>query len=183
MFKSHHRSPNSAKHLARIMFCVFLLTFICARAAVFLIMARKIPDLFLYVGDTHVHHLNYGIFLLSIVGCYMLLTGPAGRALEVCAVMYAFGLALTFDEFGMWLHLGGTYWQRASFDAVTVVAALLGFISVAPDFRRMRLRHWFWFAVSSLMAGGFFILLANSFNYAERVWIPKWEQIEAAGPK
>jgi hypothetical protein len=30
-------------------------------------------------------------------------------------------MALTFDEFGMWLHLGGSYWQRASFDAVIVL--------------------------------------------------------------
>jgi hypothetical protein len=34
-------------------------------------------------------------------------------------------MALTFDEFGMWLHLGGSYWQRASIDASIVVAALL----------------------------------------------------------
>ena len=30
-------------------------------------MARRMPDLFLHLGGTHVHHLNYGIFLLSAV--------------------------------------------------------------------------------------------------------------------
>lgn len=172
-----------AKHLARVMLCVFLLTFICARVVVFLIMAHKIPDLFLYVGDTHVHHLNYGIFMLSAVGCYLILTGPTGRALELCTIVYAVGLALTFDEFGMWLHLGGPYWQRASFDAVTVVAALLGLISAAPHLNRLRSRHWLWLAVTSLMAGGFFVLLINSFNYAERTWMPRWEELEANGPR
>jgi hypothetical protein len=35
-------------------------------------------------------------------------------------------MALTFDEFGMWLHLGGSYWQRASFDAVVCYQVFLG---------------------------------------------------------
>ena len=34
------------------------------------------------------------------------------------AALMMLAMALTFDEFGMWLHLGGSYWQRASFDAV-----------------------------------------------------------------
>jgi len=52
------------------------------------------------------------------------------------------GLALTFDEFGMWLHLGGSYWQRASYDAVVLVAALLGLVAFAPALRRFRAHHW-----------------------------------------
>ena len=31
------------------------------------------PDLYLFLGQTHIHHLNYGIFLLSGVGAYLLL--------------------------------------------------------------------------------------------------------------
>ena len=30
--------------------------------------ARRIPDVYLHLGGTHVHHLNYGIFLLAAVG-------------------------------------------------------------------------------------------------------------------
>ena len=40
--------------------------------------------------------------------------------------MYGVGLALTFDEFGLWFHLGGSYWQRASFDAVVVIGGPAG---------------------------------------------------------
>jgi len=47
--------------------------------------------------------------------------------LTLAALVYGVGLALTFDEFGMWVHLGGPYWQRASFDAVVLIA-----------------RHWAW---------------------------------------
>jgi len=47
-------------------------------------------------------------------------------------VIYGIGLGLTFDEFGMWLHLNGDYWQRASFDAVIVLAAALGSRALPP---------------------------------------------------
>jgi hypothetical protein len=48
---------------------------------------------------------------------------------------------LTFDEFGMWLHLGGSYWQRASVDAIIVVAALLGLLGFATAIRRFEALH------------------------------------------
>jgi hypothetical protein len=132
---------HETRRLARLVLFVFLLTFIISRVLVFLIMARMIPDLYMHMGGTHVHHLNYGIFGLVGVGAWMLFSPPAGRQRTVCALLYAVGLALTFDEFGMWLHLGGDYWQRASFDAVTVVAAVLALIAYAPAREHWTIRH------------------------------------------
>ena len=85
----------------------FLFTFIAARLLVFLIVARRIPDIYLHLGGTHVHHLNYGIFLLTGVGAYLLLGTPGPRAKLWSARLYGVGLALTFDEFGLWVHLEG----------------------------------------------------------------------------
>ena len=51
-------SPLPGRRLARIVFTTFLLTFIASRVLVILIMGRIIPDLFLHLGGTHVHHLN-----------------------------------------------------------------------------------------------------------------------------
>jgi len=98
---------NIRVRLPRLILSAFVLTFIAARLLVFAIMARWIPDLYLHVGanQTHVHHLNYGIFLLSFVGAYLLLGHPRGKNLERAGIIYGIGLALTFDEFGMWLHL------------------------------------------------------------------------------
>src|SRR5688572_30741649 len=92
--------PGAAA-MARRVLAAFVGTFVAARVVVFLIMSRRVPDLFLHVGGTHVHHLNYGIFLLSGVGAYLLFGRPAGRRLSAAAVAYGVGLALTFDEFGM----------------------------------------------------------------------------------
>ena len=68
---------------------------------------------------------------------------PTGRAAEVTAVLYGVAMGLTFDEFGMWLHLGGSYWQRASVDVVIVVAALFGLVAFARTLKRIE-RHHFW---------------------------------------
>ena len=155
--------------VARIILVSFVMTFMAARVLVFLIVSRRIPDLFLHVGGTHIHHLNYGIFLLSGVGAYLLLMRPAGRRLLVAAATYGVGLALTFYEFGLWVHLGGSYWQRASFDAVVVIGALLTLIAVAPGWRRFQPHHSFTavaLALASLMFGA---LLVDSFRYADRL--------------
>lgn len=171
------------RRLGRIVFFVFLVTFILARIVVFLIMAHRIPDLYLHLGGTHVHHLNYGIFLLSGVGAYLLLHRPTGQALSVAAIVYGVGLALTFDEFGMWLHLGGSYWQRASFDGVTVVAALLGLVAFAPPIQTLRPAHWSAIAVAIVLTVAFGAMLKGSLRFAEDEAGPRLRQLELAQPR
>lgn len=77
--------------VARIILVAFVMTFMAARVLVFLIVSRRIPDLFLHVGGTHIHHLNYGIFLLSGIGAYLLLMRPQGRLIPVCGPASAEG--------------------------------------------------------------------------------------------
>ncbi|HEX4480703.1 MAG TPA: hypothetical protein VH082_07845 [Rudaea sp.] len=131
----------STDELARRALLAFILTFIAARVLVFLIMSDRIPNLYFFLRGTHVHHLNYGIFLLAAVGGFVLFNAPTGRMLKVAAFAYGIAMALTFDEFGMWLHLGGSYWQRASVDATIVVAALLAFIGYARSIRSYSTKH------------------------------------------
>ena len=85
---------NVHQHASRILVS-FLFTFMAARITVFLILSRRIPDLYLYLGSTHIHHLNYGIFLLSGVGAYLLLARPEVKGLRWACTLYGIGLALT----------------------------------------------------------------------------------------
>jgi hypothetical protein len=147
----------------------FLFTFMAARITVFLIVSRRIPDFYLHLGGTHVHHLNYGIFLLAGVGAYLLLGQPADKGLGWALALYGIGMALTFDEFGMWLHLGGSYWQRASFDAVVVVAGFFGLVVMAPHLSRFRPHHWFTAGALAVALLVFGVLLADSFRYAHHM--------------
>ncbi|MFH1370659.1 MAG: hypothetical protein ABII09_05165 [Planctomycetota bacterium] len=181
--KIENHSSSASARLARQILTAFLLTFITARIIVFMIMARKIPDLYIYIGGTHVHHLNYGIFLLAGVGAWLLLKRPAGRKLTAAALIYGIGMGLTFDEFGMWIHLGGGYWQRASWDAITVIAAAFALIAFAPSLKRFRPHHWFTAIILLAVVVLFFIMLVKTYNYAGKTIGPKLHNMESVAPK
>ena len=168
--------------LTSTILAAFVTTFLIARIMVLLIMTRRIPSLYLHLGGTHIHHLNYGIFLLSAVGGILLLRRPKGRELRFTAALYGVGLALTFDEFGMWIHLGGPYWQRASFDAVVVIASLLGLIWAGPALRRLSPRGWIAVGLLAAALAGFWIVWGDSLRFAAHRWSPVFQQIEAGSP-
>jgi hypothetical protein len=180
----HPLEPVAFRHVARVVLATFVLTFIASRVMVVLIMAGKVPDFYFHMGRTHVHHLNYGIFTLSGVGAYLLFRRPSGgRPLLWAAIAYGVGLGLTFDEFGMWVHLGGSYWQRASFDAVVVVAAALGLVAYAPSPSKYQPVHYAWTLLIAALVGCFVLVLAVSVSpYAKRLG-PWLHYIEATGPQ
>ena len=171
-------APTPPRPLATMILASFVLTFLIARVMVLLIMTHRIPSLYLHIGGTHVHHLNYGIFLLSVVGGVLLLKPPKGRALSAAAGVYGVGLALTFDEFGMWLHLGGSYWQRASVDSVVVIAGLLGIVAYARDIERIEARHRWAVAVLVLAVVGFGVVLALAGEQLGKVAGPSLRELE-----
>ena len=166
--------------LARATLAAFVITFVLSRVFVLLIMTRRMPDLFLFVGETHVHHLNYGIFLLVLVAGWCLYAPPARpRTRRWAARAYGVGLGLTFDEFGMWLRLENVYWQRASYDAVVVIGFLLALLWVAPSVRRWHVRQW---AVAGAIAG-VCVIGVKLMGDALDVWTPILRQLETLGPK
>jgi hypothetical protein len=166
--------------LARRALLAFLLTFILARITVFLIMARSIPNLYLFLSSTHVHHLNYGIFLLAAVGAYTLLDRPSAKGARRAAFVYGIAMALTFDEFGMWLHLGGSYWQRASVDATIVVAGVLALIAYARSIEHFETRHKRAFLVLGLALVAFAFVLYDASERLSNVAGPRLRDLELA---
>src|SRR5205085_1924208 len=154
-----------------------------SRTLVILIMTRRMPDLFLHIGGTHVHHLNYGIFLLAIVAGVLLFAPSVQAQRSLYALVYGAGMALTFDEFGMWLHLGGSYWQRASFDAVIVVLSVLGLLAFTPRWERLRAHHFAVGGVVLLAVTGFAVLLIKSLGHAKDKLGPRLIEIEQSGPR
>ncbi len=156
------------------------MTFVLARIFVFLIMAREMPNLYFFVRGTHVHHLNYGIFLMSAVCGYSVFRRPTGRAAEITALLYGVAMGLTFDEFGMWLHLGGSYWQRASVDAVIVVAALFGLVAFARSLEKFEARHFWASIVLVIVLAGFGVALYSAGNHLGDIVGPKLHDLEAA---
>jgi len=169
--------------LARLVLAAFIFTFVIARILVIFIMAGKLPpELFFHVKGTHVHHLNYGIFLLSISGAVLLFDQPKGIRLAIIAVIYGIGLGLTFDEFGMWLHLGGLYWQRASYDAVVTIAAVLALIAYGSTLRKWRPQHFITLIALIVALGVFGFILKKSLRWADHDFGPRLYELETSGP-
>jgi len=170
--------------LARLVLGAFVFTFVIARIPVICIMAGKLPpQLFFHLSGTHIHHLNYGILLLSLSGAYSIFAQPTGRQLSAVAVAYGVGLALTFDEFGMWLHLGGPYWQRASFDAVITIAAVLALLAYGSTLRRWRPQHHLVVVGLVAVLGVFAVALHKSMDWAQQKVGPVLYHLEQRGPR
>ena len=71
---------HTTRRVARFVFATFVVTFILARVMVLLIMTHHAPSiLFLHVRGTHVHHLNYGIFILRQSGHSCCSRAPPAR--------------------------------------------------------------------------------------------------------
>jgi predicted secreted protein len=175
--------PNTrveASAAARRALFAFLVTFVASRAMVLLIMSGRVPNMYFFLRGTHVHHLNYGIFLLSAVSAYLLVRRPADREARIAALVYGVAMGLTFDEFGMWLHLGGSYWQRASVDAVLVVAALLGLVAYAPELKDFEKRHvWATIAIALCLVL-FALVLWDAGVRLGSVYGPRLRELESA---
>ncbi|HTX22903.1 MAG TPA: hypothetical protein VMD27_13725 [Candidatus Aquilonibacter sp.] len=176
----HHTPRETAHKLARRALFGFLITFVLSRICVFLIMSDEMPNLYFFVGKTHVHHLNYGIFLLAAVCGYSVFRRPVGRPAEITALVYGLAMGLTFDEFGMWLHLGGSYWQRASIDAVIVVAALFALVAFGRTVKKFEARHFWAFIILLVLMIGFGYVLHLAGNRIGNEMGPTLERLEAA---
>ena len=179
MNQVHEAGHVNVPKQARMALFGFIVTFIISRALVVLIMAREIPNFYLFLRGTHVHHLNYGIFLLAAVGGFSVFRRPAGRAAELTALMYGIAMALTFDEFGMWLHLGGSYWQRASVDAVIIIASVMALCAYMRSIERFGTHHKWAALVLLLVLAGFLWVVVRAGDTLGELVGPKLNELES----
>ena len=120
---------NAGELPALLLLISFGATFGITRFITHSIRADRFPWLGdIEAGDTHIHHLVWGLCLLLTAGLLAVAVQPA---LEITAIVFGIGAALTLDEFALWLHLDDVYWSeqgRQSIDAVIVFAIVSGFM-------------------------------------------------------
>jgi hypothetical protein len=112
----------------------FFVTFGSIRIISHAIRAGGGPFRIITAGNTHIHHLVWGILLLLGVGYVWLTQLGVGEGRSsaiiwrVTAILYGLGAALTLDEFALWLHLRDVYWERegrVSVDVALMFGALI----------------------------------------------------------
>lgn len=116
---------NRRRQMPFWMLVGFLPTFLIARTLV-----NLDPNLFLHIHGTHVHHFTYGIIVLAIVGFIAIVSGEHPYRPWI-AIGYGVGLALSFDEFGMWVRLTDNYNLEQS---ENIMVAILVFFVVVVYF-------------------------------------------------
>lgn len=83
-------------------------------------------------GGLHVHHMVIGVVLMVVAGITLIAALPQDLTLQLAALVFGAGVALTLDEFALILRLQDVYWTtegRLSVDAV-IVAVCAGMLLV-----------------------------------------------------
>jgi hypothetical protein len=136
----HHLITARRKELPFIVLFAFISTFLLARFVVYLIFNEILtPTLFNYVslrGEViHIHHLSYGIVLMSIISFLSIaLPHIYQKRPHTFSYLYGLSLGLIVDEFALWLQLEDNYYDRLSYDAFITVSAILLLTVYFPEF-------------------------------------------------
>ena len=103
----------------------FILTFVLARLNTRVTRARGGSGLgvgsIVTAGGLHIHHSVFGLIGMIVFGILEFALQPGSPWIELFALFFGSGAALTLDEFALILHLEDVYWTgegRTSIDAV-----------------------------------------------------------------
>src|SRR5512140_1395958 len=137
--RHHFRQLDLSRRVAMRALAAFLVTFGFLRALTAVIHFHLLPihDVVTRTG-LHLHHLFWGILLLMVTGFAALATRDPAWHLRI-AVVFGCAMALTLDEFALWLRLADVYWTReglASIKAAAVATAVLALLALGGPFWR-----------------------------------------------
>lgn len=117
-----------------VFFCGLILGFIAIRVSVRLIRAQvKWWFSNVTTGDTHVHHVVFGVVLTLVSGLGLIAMSVNGSqgTMSILAGIFGVGAALILDEFALIFYLRDVYWSRegrTSVDAVFIAIAATGML-------------------------------------------------------
>jgi len=132
----HFRSLALGRRVAVRALIAFIAMFAVLRALTAIIHFQLFPhgpfrNLVTRSG-LHIHHLFWGILLLMATGFAALATRDPKWHLRI-AIVFGLALALTLDEFALWLRLADVYWSPEGIESlkagafVGALLALYGF--------------------------------------------------------
>jgi hypothetical protein len=140
------------------MFLAILATFLVTRTVTRLIRSGSGGGAGLgnvRIAGTHIHHQVFGILIIIGTGIVLVSATPHGAALDAAAAVFGVGVALTVDEFALWLHLEDVYWTsegRKSVDAIFCVLVVTGALIGGTSFLSGHVGTATWWASVALLA-------------------------------
>ena len=139
-WRAHYRRLTLGRRVALRALAAFLAAFAVLRAITAIIHFELFPhgpfrNLVTRSG-LHIHHLFWGILLLMLTGFVALATRSEKWHLRI-AIVFGIALALTLDEFALWLRLADVYWSAEGIESLkagAVVAAVLAVYGFGQPF-------------------------------------------------
>ena len=117
----HVRSLPLGRRVALRALVPFIATFAALRAITAIIHFELFPHgpfrNLVTKSGLHIHHLFWGILLLMVTGFTALATREPRWHLRI-AIVFGIALALTLDEFALWLRLADVYWSPEGLESV-----------------------------------------------------------------
>jgi hypothetical protein len=101
-------SSEPGRDAAFLVLLAFLVSFLFIRTSARMIRAQVSwwPGNVETSSGLHLHHLVWGISLMTIAGFLAFaLAPPSDPWYQIAAIAFGIGAALTFDEFALWVHL------------------------------------------------------------------------------
>ncbi|HLH30518.1 MAG TPA: hypothetical protein VKY31_04910 [Terriglobia bacterium] len=134
----HYRKLSLGRQVALRGLIAFIICFVFLRALTYVIHYQILPIHNLVTkSGLHIHHLFWGILLLMVTAFAALATRDPKWHLRI-AIVFGIALALTLDEFAMWLRLADVYWEpfgkRESLTAAFIAAAFLAAYAAGAPF-------------------------------------------------
>ncbi len=124
---------HSGRSAAFLVLLGFLGSFLFIRTSTRMIRAQVSwwPGNLETASGLHIHHLVWGIALMTVGGFLGFALRPGAPWYQLAAIGFGIGVGLTADEFALWVRLEDVYWSkdgRASLDAVILVCAFMALV-------------------------------------------------------
>lgn len=167
---------------AKYILSAIISLFILSRIIVYLIMTGILPPwLFLNIGDTHIHHYVYGIFILIFTNLWFIFRQPEKKEFKIAVFTFGIGLTLLFDEFYMWLTMKTGYYAKLSIDSIIMICSILLGLIIAPHFKKIN--TW----IEYVLYIGIFIILSLAISFfGKEIYdnlLPFFNSLDARSPK
>ena len=147
--RHHYNRLDLGRRVAIRALGAFLVTFAVLRILTAIIHFELFPHgpfgNLVTKSGLHIHHLFWGILLLMLTGFVALATRAPKWHLRI-AMIFGIALALTLDEFALWLRLADVYWSPEgieSIKATIVAAALLALYAYGQSFWHAAVKEMF----------------------------------------
>jgi hypothetical protein len=131
--RHHYERLDLGRRVAIRALVAFLVTFVLLRIITAIIHFEVFPHgpfrNLVTKSGLHIHHLFWGILLLMITGFAALATRAPAWHLRI-AIVFGVALALTLDEFALWLRLADVYWSPEGIESLKAGAFAAAFLGV-----------------------------------------------------